>query len=180
MFEGIGRIPLTRYNICPRIRRTLRKNAAVAIIVTATVSFIVLVLGSYINYLIAIRSQNTENVISYMYMDQTKSQPNNYRLSTNKLDAGNSLGGSGILTIGSRDEHLQTNTGIYAVLSFILFVITSLTTIIRSYLCAPEFRSHPFKESNDGQKQGVAIRTSVYVSVGTNTPLCAEADFQIC
>lgn len=179
-FEGIGRVPLTRYNVCPRIRRTLRKNAAVGIIITVIVSLIVLALGTYMNYLIAIRSQNTENAISFMYVNEKKSLPNNYYLSTTKLYSGDSLGNSGILTSEDRDERVENNSKIFAVLSFILLVIISLISIIRSCLCASELRSHSFKKKKDGQKQGVAVRTLMYVPVATNTSTCAEPSLHIC
>jgi hypothetical protein len=99
------------------------------------VSLIVLVLGTLMNYLIAVRSQKTENVIDLMYMNEKKSSSKNYYLSTSPLYSGGSFDGPGILMSEDRDECLQNNAKIYAVLSFILLAITSLMNIIRSYLC---------------------------------------------
>jgi len=52
---------LTRYNICPRIKRASRKSTAIAIFVGVLVAFVTLVISSYINYFISIRGERETN-----------------------------------------------------------------------------------------------------------------------
>ncbi|UJR18759.1 hypothetical protein I4U23_005665 [Adineta vaga] len=42
--QRIGRIPFTRHNILPRIKRASRKNASVGIIVTTVVAIVIFML----------------------------------------------------------------------------------------------------------------------------------------
>ena len=54
---GIQSIPLTRYNICPRMKRASRKSSVIRIFIGVIVSVVIFVLSSYINCLISVRNE---------------------------------------------------------------------------------------------------------------------------
>ncbi|CAF3986039.1 unnamed protein product [Rotaria sp. Silwood2] len=80
----IGRIPFTRYNICPRMRRICRKTSVVGIVVGAVVAFVIFLLSSTISYLIAIRSEEDKNLANYMIAYRKNLSSINYLPNTDK------------------------------------------------------------------------------------------------
>lgn len=144
------------------MKRALRKNVVLGIIITVIVSFVILALGTYMNYLIAIRSENTENAIDLMYKHEGKSSKDIHYSSENHSKVTVSLVTSNISRGEGHGNYLQ-NEVLFAVCSFTLLILTSLINLIRSSCCTVE----PELDSN--KKHGVPLRTTVYVSVGTDT-----------
>lgn len=178
---GIGRVPLTRYNTCPRIRRSLRKNAVIGIVITVIVSLVVLALGTYMNYLISIRTQNTENVIDCMYMyEKNKPLSKKHDASTPSLKSTISLDTARILTNRCGNDYFHSDAEIYGMLSFPLLAFISIINIIQSCLCKSKSQTEPFNIRTYSRKQGVGVRTIVYVSTGTKTDDYDELEQEHC
>ncbi len=142
-------------------------------------SLVVLALGTFMNYLIAVRSQNTENVIDLMYMNEKKSSSGNYYSSINPVKITPSLVTPEISTSENRGNYFQ-NEVIFALLSFVLLTIISAINIIRLCSCTTGLQSDFSKKKNSNKKHGIAVRTIVSISVGTDTCTFEESDQQSC
>ena len=76
-FVGLRHVPWTAYNVCPRVRRAIRKSAVIGVIVSVTISIIVFILTIYMNDLLANADKKQENLADTLELK-------NKRISTNK------------------------------------------------------------------------------------------------
>ena len=142
-------------------------------------SLVVLALGTFMNYLITVRSQNTENVVDLMYKDEKKSPSKNYYSSINPVKITASLVTPEIPTCENCGVYFQ-NEVMFAILSFMFLTLISIVNIIRLCLCTTGLQPDFTKKNNDNRKLRSAVRTIVSISVGTDTCNFEESDERSC
>lgn len=165
---GIQSIPLTRQNICPRMRRAARKSSIIGMFVGVIVSVVIFVLSSYINYLVSIRNEIFEGRINSI-----KANKKNLTSLTNNLAGANKL--------VMDDDINQTNKNhilLFTILLLVFLLTVLIIVILFIYMCLSKSASYStnFKANNNNNKQGISIPIRVYTSVTTQTPW-HESDF---
>jgi len=152
---GIGRIPFTRENILPRMKRACRKNTTVGIVVGTVVAVVIFALSYYFNYIIAIRSK----------IDETKSdiaiEQQQYVSSRNQSSQNCS---HSHWLFNNNDKH-KKQLILFSIPWFILLSISILMIIIFISWCSFKFLEY-FKNKNN-RTQRIPIPVTVLSSTAT-------------
>jgi flagellar basal body-associated protein FliL len=141
------------------MKRACRKSSVVGIVVGVVVTLMVLVLSSYINYLIAIRDTKAEKTVDSAMASTKNFAPINNASYTNKSLIDDPLCSALSFKYNDLNRRHEKQTIQFIVLSFI-FLLTMIMIVI-IFFCMNR------KTNND--KQGTPVPVDVYVSVMTQT-----------
>ena len=159
---GLRHVPWTRYNVCPRVRRGIRKSAVIGVIVSVTVSIIVFILTIYINDLLANADKKQETLADTLELKNKRISTNNnctYSSSiSSECDTYRNVNWSNDLY---QKHHIKIK--IFAAI-LLLFVFIIVSIIVLEYIvCVPKHQSDTFNAERN-------INTSQkYISVQTQT-----------
>ncbi len=166
---GIQRVPYTRYNICPRIRRASRKSSVVGIIVGIVVALVTLVLSSYINYLISIRGEKYTNrghsVIAHSKNVASIDNSSN----TNQSLINNLLYPAWPIMHSDLNEKDENHIILFIILLFIFLLTIILIVIIFVCMYSSRFFRHSIDRKTNNDKLGIPVPVGIYSSVMTQT-----------
>ena len=152
---------MTRYNICPRIKRASRKSTAIGIFVGVLVAFVTLVISSYINYLISIRGERDKQRSDLLILQHKIASSMNNSWITDDFLINNEN--------QKKDEvHNRILTIFQCILLFIFILI--LIILILKYLTNCSLFSINRKK-NDERKQSVLLPVIAPTSAMTQTSI---------
>jgi len=164
---GIQRIPFTRYNICPRMRRACRKSSVVGIVVGALVAILIFVLSSYVNHLTAIRSEKYEKRVDSLIVHGQNVSSLNNALYKNKSLIDDSLHSGWPFMFDNLNHRHEKHTVLFI---FLLTII--MIAIIFVCMCSSKFRTQSINRKTNIYKQGIPIPVDIFISAMTQTSVC--------
>lgn len=175
---GIQRIPFTRSNICPRMKRASRKSSVIGIFIEVIVSVVIFVLGSYITYLISVR-----NEIFQRRIDSVKVNKKNLTSLGGIISNGSTSAVAYNLVnanqLSMNEDINQRNESpilLFTILMVIFLLATIIIVILFVYICLsrPVLRrvNHEANDdNNNNNKPGIAIPTHFCYDANTFGPI---------
>lgn len=151
------------------MKRACRKNSVVGIIVGVIVAFVIFVLSSYVNHLIAIRDIKSEKTVDSASVIATNFTVTNNTSYMNKLSVNNSaystLSQKYInVTHKCKEQNIQI-----IILLFIYAIIISVIITIIVCMNSWKFPSYQMNQRTNDIEPEIAASVKVYVSVMTQT-----------
>lgn len=141
---GIQSMPLTRHNICPRMKRASRKSSFIGIFVSVIVSLVTFVLGTYLNYLVSVRNEIFQGRINFI-----------------KVNKKNLAIANRSLTIDDTNQRNDNHAVLFTILLFVFLLVIITIVILFVYMCLSKSIS---------QKKGIPVPVGIYTSVTTQIP----------
>lgn len=165
----LRRVPFTRYNICPRMKRACRKSWVVTLIVASAVAFVVMVLSIYASYLIAIRTDEYDKLADSVITSKNKLSSATCSSYTNTSSLKGPLCSYPVFVDRNLNYEAEKHTAMFAFLSFIFLLSTALMHNIRKCLCSTTFVSHSKGHKTKCGARATPLPVIVCTSVTTQT-----------
>lgn len=151
------------------MKRACRKTSVVGIVVGVVVTLMVLVLSSYINYLIAIRDTKAEKTVDSAMASAKNFASINNASYINQSSIGDPLCSALSFKYNDLSRRYEKQTIQFIVLSFIFLLTIIMIVII--FVCMNLSKCVPcsMNRKTNNNKQRTSVPVDVYVSVMTQT-----------
>ena len=169
LFKGLGKVPFTRENLFPRLKRIFRKSAVVSMIVGAIVAFVVLALGTLINHIVTTNEKNKQekSIDVQQYQKKSFNILSHAHIRLPIIDASKQL--FSIILIPNGVHHNESKSALLSVISFCLFFSLALISSFLRLFRSRKLNSFQSKKEENNIKQEIPIPVKVYQSVSTQT-----------
>lgn len=151
------------------MKRACRKSSVVGIVVGVVVALVVLVLSSYINYLIAIRDTKAEKTVDSAIVSAQNFASINIASYTNKSLNDDPLCSALAFRYNDLNRRYEKQIIHFIVVSFIFLLTIIIIVVVFVCVNLSKFVPYSMHQKTNNNKPGTLVPVDVYVSVMTQT-----------